>query len=186
MEHTEGEGMKRVNEPKQDYLKERFEYVDGSLYRTAPKTYRVSDTRKPAGTTIKSGHRQIKFDQTFYYEHVLVWVYFNGKIPEGYYVRHKDGNPSNNKIENLYIEKRSLTSRKLAKERLKESSRQYMGIKQLESGRWSAYTCHDGTWYNLGNYETPEEAAKAYDEFLLREYGNKAVTNYDYKLTDFT
>ena len=33
--------------------------------------------------------------------HRVVWEYYNGKIPPGYQVHHKDGNPANNDISNL-------------------------------------------------------------------------------------
>lgn len=30
-----------------------------------------------------------------------IWAYFNGPIPEGYHIHHKDGDPTNNHVENL-------------------------------------------------------------------------------------
>lgn len=35
--------------------------------------------------------------------HVYVWEYFNGKIPKGYHVHHKDFDKSNNELENLVL-----------------------------------------------------------------------------------
>lgn len=35
--------------------------------------------------------------------HRLVWESFNGKVPEGYEVGHKDCNPANNRLDNLYL-----------------------------------------------------------------------------------
>lgn len=35
--------------------------------------------------------------------HRYVWEFYNGEIPSGYDVHHKDGNKSNNKIENLEL-----------------------------------------------------------------------------------
>lgn len=35
--------------------------------------------------------------------HVYVWEYYNGPIPGGYHVHHKDHNPDNNEIENLEL-----------------------------------------------------------------------------------
>lgn len=35
--------------------------------------------------------------------HQYVWEYYNGPIPEGYQVHHKDFNPDNNEIENLEL-----------------------------------------------------------------------------------
>ncbi len=35
--------------------------------------------------------------------HRAVWEYYNGEIPSGYHVHHKDGDKSNNAIENLEL-----------------------------------------------------------------------------------
>lgn len=35
--------------------------------------------------------------------HVYIWEHYNGKVPRGYHVHHKDFNKSNNEIENLEI-----------------------------------------------------------------------------------
>lgn len=35
--------------------------------------------------------------------HQLIWVYFNGEIPEGLEINHIDGDPSNNHLENLEL-----------------------------------------------------------------------------------
>lgn len=35
--------------------------------------------------------------------HRVVWEYYNGPIPKGCHVHHKDGNPANNEIENLEL-----------------------------------------------------------------------------------
>lgn len=38
--------------------------------------------------------------------HMLVWESFKGKVPEGYVVRHKNGNKSDNSLENLVLVKK--------------------------------------------------------------------------------
>lgn len=35
--------------------------------------------------------------------HRAIWEFYNGKIPEGYHVHHKDGDKENNNIENLEV-----------------------------------------------------------------------------------
>ena len=39
--------------------------------------------------------------------HRVVWEYYNGPIPAGYHIHHKDGNPANNDIANLELIKGS-------------------------------------------------------------------------------
>lgn len=38
-----------------------------------------------------------------FYNHVVIWEHFKGKKPEGFEIGHKDGNQTNNKLENLYL-----------------------------------------------------------------------------------
>lgn len=35
--------------------------------------------------------------------HIYVWEHYNGAVPKGYHVHHKDHNPDNNEIENLEL-----------------------------------------------------------------------------------
>ena len=41
--------------------------------------------------------------QKFYYVHRLVWIAFNGQIPEGYEINHLNEVKSNNRLENLNL-----------------------------------------------------------------------------------
>ena len=81
----------------QDLLHELFEYKDGNLYwKVSRKGVKPS---KLAGTKHVSGHFQIEINHKIYRAHRLIFLMFYGYLPE--MVDHIDGNPSNNKIENL-------------------------------------------------------------------------------------
>lgn len=45
----------------------------------------------------------IATDEQGLYAHRWVWMQHHGKIPEGFHIHHKDGNKSNNSIENLQL-----------------------------------------------------------------------------------
>ena len=51
-----------------------------------------------------SGYKTIRFGRNGTAElvHRLVYTVFNGHIADGLFICHKDGNPENNKLENLY------------------------------------------------------------------------------------
>lgn len=53
---------------------------------------------------ISSGHKTIRFTRKGNVElvHRLVYSVFNGAIPDGLLICHKDGNPANNRLDNLY------------------------------------------------------------------------------------
>lgn len=57
------------------------------------------------GIITKSGYRRVTLYNNgvprIYFVHRLVWETFVGKIPEGYELDHIDGNPQNNRLENL-------------------------------------------------------------------------------------
>lgn len=54
----------------------------------------------------------------------------------------------------------------------------YKGIRQLPSGRWQGVCSISRKQYKLGTYETPEEAARAYDKKALELFGRNAVLNF--------
>lgn len=88
--------------PTQETLREYFEYLDGCFIRkirTGPTTQ--------VGQIVKGFKSSkmifMKFNDTNYGFHRLVWIYHHGDIPESYEIDHIDCNPHNNNIENLRL-----------------------------------------------------------------------------------
>ena len=50
--------------------------------------------------TKETGHLKVRNGKTI---HRMVWEYYNGEIPEGYVIHHKDENKLNNSIDNLQL-----------------------------------------------------------------------------------
>lgn len=67
--------------------KDGYAYVDGYKFRRDTKTGYYLSTKK-----IGSSRKRL---------HVYVWEKYNGQIPEGYEIHHKDENKDNNDIANL-------------------------------------------------------------------------------------
>ena len=64
--------------------------------------------RKPKSPkrSVLAGHRiddRMSFTNHARYEHRMIYEYFNGAIPAGMFVHHKDGNHENNRPENLML-----------------------------------------------------------------------------------
>lgn len=69
---------------------------NGIQFRRYPQSKRLSDRRyfRADGRLRKQGIN---------YLHRAVWEFYNGKIPEGYHVHHKNENTLDNRIENLEL-----------------------------------------------------------------------------------
>ena len=82
----------------QEYLLERFEYREGELF------YRYKAGRKimvgdKVGCRRKDGYIKTCVNSKQFHVHRLIFLMHHGYLPNS--VDHIDGNPSNNKIENL-------------------------------------------------------------------------------------
>ena len=79
-----------------------FEYKDGKLLWKTSRS-NVIAVGQEAGTRYAKGYRRVYFDGKTHGVHRVIWQMFNGDIPDGMQVDHIDGNPENNKIENLRL-----------------------------------------------------------------------------------
>lgn len=81
----------------QEYLKELFDYKEGNLIWLKP-TSRKAKAGNIAGNLNKKC-RAIGIGNKNYSAHRLIFLWHHGFLPE--FIDHIDGNPFNNKIENL-------------------------------------------------------------------------------------
>lgn len=83
-----------------DYEKfsELLRYEDGHLFWKKCKPGR--QIGKPAGHCDRTGYRRIMLDYKMYLAHRIIWLLHYSEWPVNY-IDHIDGNPRNNKIENL-------------------------------------------------------------------------------------
>lgn len=94
--------MEVKQHPRQETLREYFEYVDGNFIRL------ISLYRGRKGEIVKTfknnrGWYHMAFKYERYQYHRIVWIYHYGDIPDGYVVDHIDCDPANNRIENLRL-----------------------------------------------------------------------------------
>ena len=78
-----------------DLIKLNFIYKEGYLYWAIPKQGR----KEKAGNINKDGYTIIVLNGIWYKAHRLIFLMHNGYLPNQ--IDHIDGNPNNNKIENL-------------------------------------------------------------------------------------
>jgi hypothetical protein len=82
----------------QEYIQSVFLYNKGNLYwKIDKKSNKVKD--KIAGSLHHTGYINVGLDKQIYLAHRLIFLYHHGYLPK--IIDHIDGNPLNNKIENL-------------------------------------------------------------------------------------
>ena len=94
--------------------------------------------------------------------------------PKGMDVDHINGDPLDNRKENLRICTRSENCRN--KKVRCDSKSGYKGVEIKSSGRFQAYIGYPHQ--RLGTYDTPEEAARVYDKKAIHLHGEFANLNF--------
>jgi hypothetical protein len=153
----------------QDQVKDLFEYRDGVLYRkvnTSPNA-RAGDK---AGTLNGNGRIYTRVNSQKYLSHRIIFLMFYGYLPQ--FIDHIDGNPLNNRIDNL----RPVTSaenNRNAKIR-KNNTSGVKGVCWYKAGqKWQVQLQVDGGRKFFGYYSDIELA-----ELVAIEARNKYHQNY--------
>jgi len=90
--------------------------------------------------------------------------------PKGLTVDHINGNTLDNTRQNLEVISREISKRRAKK---KTSANIYRGVTKMSKNKWRADIKNNF----IGSFDTPEEAAKAWNKFALEFYGNDAQLN---------
>lgn len=119
---------------------------------------------KQTATVHHSGYVQSTIRNKIYAHHRLAFLYMTGTWPS-HQVDHIDGNPSNNKWENLREANRSNNMENLKAIKKGNKSTGLLGAHDKRgNGRITATIVVKGKCLNLGTFDTPEEAHQAYIE----------------------
>jgi hypothetical protein len=141
-------------------LHDLFEYADGKLFwRVNRGCIHAGDE---AGTLQKTGAAKnriyITVDGKKHLLHRVIWFLHHNEVPE--FLDHIDGDPLNNKIENLRpaTKAQNAMNRKIRS----DNSTGFKGIYPTTSKKFAATIYIDGMSKYLGTYDTPEMAQAAY------------------------
>ena len=107
------------------------------------------------------------------------------RFHDGEEVHHIDGNKLNNHPDNLMIVTRSehkrlhSKGRRCREQKLRLNSQGYRGVCIDKSGhhRWYARIGYNGRRHYLGRFDSPEDAARAYNDAAQKYYDERAVLN---------
>jgi hypothetical protein len=153
---------------------ERLRELLNYNHETGVFTWLVTAGRRRAGNEagwLTNGHngirRTIEVEQRNYKAHRLAWFYVNGKWPCGV-IDHINGNPADNRIENLrdVTQKVNIQNEKVARKKTKSG---LLGAHWIERDKkWAANIRVDGRTIRLGAFQSPEEAHYVYLEAKRR------------------
>lgn len=112
------------------------------------------------GTIDPGGYHRVCIDCKKYWAHRVAFLYMTGEWPAND-VDHIDGNPANNRWENLR-DVPTATNVQNVKRASKKSSTGVLGIEATRSGTFQARIGAGNNRISLGTYKTKEEAHAAY------------------------
>ena len=108
--------------PTQSQLLESYRYEPhtGHIYWTVPVTgsdrsSHPTNMIKPLGYSDSSGYRKARVNKQIYCLHRLIWVMAYGQDPGSASIDHIDGDPSNNKLDNLRLVTQVVNCRNMVK-----------------------------------------------------------------------
>lgn len=105
--------------------------------------------------------------------HVYVWEYFNGSIPNGYHIHHKDFNKNNNELENLELlsasEHSKLHSNSWSKERYERQAKILKEKAIPKATEW--HKSEDGREWHKEHYEQMKDKWYKKDDFVCLNCG---------------
>lgn len=127
-----------------------------------------------AGCYQKTAGWVIKINTRLYKSHRLAWLYMTGEDPDTKDIDHIDGDRWNNKWNNLRLadDSENQGNQKLAK----NNTSGYKGVSKANK-KWYARVYRHGVQYFLGFFNTPEDAALAYNKKALELFGEFARIN---------
>lgn len=172
--------------PGQDELRRllRYDPGTGKLFWLARSPSPVNNAwnAKHAGheaftATDPSGYRHGKVNGKVYQAHRIIWKIVHGNDPVA--IDHRNGNPSDNSLDNLRECTVAENSRNYSKQRAGQSS-SYRGVCWVKRDqKWAATISNgQGGKRSLGNYENEEDAARAYDAAAIEMHGEFATLNF--------
>jgi DNA-dependent RNA polymerase auxiliary subunit epsilon len=125
-----------------------------------------------AGGFKPDGYRHIRINGKLHYEHRLVWLHVHGAMPTKF-IDHIDGDPSNNRLENLREATNAQNNANKRKHRDNTSGRK--GVSWHAGGKkWHARISVNNKAIHIGYFDKLEDAAVAYQAAALKYQGDFA------------
>lgn len=150
-----------------DFLMSRllYDHISGRFFWVAPPSNHLRLRGTVAGGN-GTGYTMIKIDGQKYKAHRLAWLYVYGTMPDCV-IDHRDGDPFNNAISNLRLATQAqncANAKPWARKSLPKGVRE-------NHGKFTARIRFNRELITIGTFDTPEEAARAYERQAVLLYG---------------
>ena len=123
---------------------------------------------------ITNSYRTIFVDGKNVHWHKLVWEHFNGAVPEGFEIDHKNNERLDNRIENLQLLTHADNARK-CKVYVSNTSG-YPGVSwNKHSNKWRVTICHEGNRMSLGYFDDAREGFQTYVNAKIKYHGAESI-----------
>lgn len=123
-----------------------------------------------AGCLNTNGYIRISIDYKLYNASRIAWLFIKNKWPDKY-IDHIDGNPSNNRANNL--REASILQNGANRKKPISNKSGIKGVSLIKStGKWGAWIKVSGKSKYLGSFATKEQAGKAYEISAKKFFGD--------------
>jgi hypothetical protein len=160
-----------------EYVRSILDYNPntGQFTRLNVPGTRTDLVNKPTGSAHNMGYITIFIKGKHYYAHRLAWLIVTGAWPS-YDIDHKNNIRNDNKWENLRLATKSQNLMNTGV--YKSNTVGYKGVhKRKNWNKWRARIIVNGKRLHLGDFNTPEEAALAYNEAAIKYHKEFANLN---------
>jgi hypothetical protein len=161
----------------QEILFQQFDYnPETGLFFRKKKTSNNACVTKPSGWDNKSGYIKLCINNKQQFAHRMAWLYVYGELPDKD-VDHINGNRSDNRICNLRITNRSENMQNT--EKFKTNTSGFKGVTWLKKEKkWLAQITKNYQHFNIGVFETAEQAYAAYCQAAKEVHTHNRVIDY--------
>ena len=162
--------MKHKPLPPLEELKESLDYnPDTGIFTWIKCRSNNVKVGQEAGT-LNTVYRVVRFNGIFYKGHRLAYYMYHGIDPLEKQIDHKDGDPSNNKIDNLRLATHPENGSNRKQSKNKASGKN--GVSWYSrTQKWEVYITASNKRKFLGYFTNKEDAIKAREEAEIKYYG---------------
>ena len=139
---------------KQELVRSLFKYDKGKLYWLKPKHGKITIGDEAGSFNKTLGYHQIFIDGHCHYRHRVIYLYHYGYLPK--YLDHKYGKEIGDYLWNL---RPCTVSQNMSNAKLSISNKSGIKGVYFKHNKWRGKITHNHVVYNLGGFNTKEEAA---------------------------